>query len=231
MTNASTSAASVPSDRVVLAALLHRLGSPLGALVNYVHLADEGNHADPLLRDAWAGIHSAIKDLRTALDGGRRWLNALDVDVASKRPLRDIVDAAEARVTTAAGTQPVVTRALGAAEQMPVPVALEDVLAELFLNAARCGGAKDIHVRVQLEPGTRMLRIAVDDDGAGWPVDDRGRAFEPFRRWPGSSEVPPAGPGCGLSIVALTAARLGGEAWGEHGARGGACVVVTLAAT
>lgn len=204
--------------------MLHRLGSPLGALVNYVHLADDGRHADPLLRDAWAGIHSAIKDLRTALDGGRRWLNAGDLDASAKKPLGDVIAAAAAlapNVTVHSSLQTPATTL--------VPAAIEDVLAELLANASRSGGARAVEVHVTPEPSGNKLRLVVEDDGRGWPGDARERAFEPFRRLGGNDEAQPAGAGCGLAIVALTAAQLGGDAWGETGARGGARVIVTFA--
>ena len=228
MTSPTSSAPAVASDRVVLAALLHRLGSPLGALVNYVHLADDGRHTDPLLRDAWAGIHSAIKDLRTALEGGRRWLNACDVEPSARKPLGDLVAAAASRVP-----QVTVRPSLQTPATMLVPAAIEDVLAELLANACQSGGATAVDVTVAPEATGNKLRLVVEDDGRGWPGDARERAFEPFRHLAAGGEAQSPGAGCGLAIVALTAAHLGGEAWGETrsdetGAQGGARVIVTF---
>jgi signal transduction histidine kinase len=66
----------------------------------------------------------------------------------------------------------------------------------------------------------------VCDHGAGVPAAERERVFEPFRRFPGSTES--TGTGLGLALVRSIARRHGGEARCEDRPGGGSCFVVVL---
>jgi PAS domain S-box-containing protein len=68
--------------------------------------------------------------------------------------------------------------------------------------------------------------IVVEDDGAGVPVEERERLFQPFER--GERSAPSPGLGVGLSLVARFAEAHGGRAWVEDRPGGGASFRVLL---
>lgn len=95
-------------------------------------------------------------------------------------------------------------------------------VANLLTNAARHAAGK---VRVSLEPtdGGAGVRLAVEDNGPGIPPEEREKVFRPLVT--GAA----GGTGLGLSSVAWTVARLGGEVRCSASADlGGACFEVLL---
>jgi PAS domain S-box-containing protein len=68
--------------------------------------------------------------------------------------------------------------------------------------------------------------LRVEDDGAGVPLAERERLFEPFER--GERSAPSPGMGVGLSLVARFAEAHGGRAWVEDRPGGGASFRVLL---
>lgn len=74
---------------------------------------------------------------------------------------------------------------------------LAEMLNNLIDNALRYGVRPEGSVTVRLSVLPRV-ELAVEDDGAGIPEDERARVFERFHRLPGSA---PGGCGLGLAIV------------------------------
>ena len=103
---------------------------------------------------------------------------------------------------------------------------MERIIENLLANAAR-----------HTPPGSRVwvsarredagVLLAVEDEGAGVPLELREAVFEPFRQGPGPSEHSP-GVGVGLSLVARFAELHGGAAWVEDRPGGGASFRVYL---
>jgi len=103
---------------------------------------------------------------------------------------------------------------------------VERIIENLLANAAR-----------HTPPGSRVwvsarredagVLLAVEDEGAGVPLELREAVFEPFRQGPGPSEHSP-GVGVGLSLVARFAELHGGAAWVEDRPGGGASFRVYL---
>src|SRR6185312_3512765 len=96
-------------------------------------------------------------------------------------------------------------------------------LDNLLANAVRHSGGHRIEVSVRLD-GDRVL-VAVDDDGAGVPVDDRDVVFARFRR---GRTARAAGSGLGLALVAQQAALHGGRAYLTDSPLGGTRAVLDL---
>lgn len=71
-----------PTDTLdAFRAFCHRLGSPLGALVNHAYLL--GMDADALpeeARPAFAGVQASIEDLKRLLEFGRLWIDTQRTD-------------------------------------------------------------------------------------------------------------------------------------------------------
>jgi two-component system sensor histidine kinase KdpD len=76
-----------------------------------------------------------------------------------------------------------------------------------------------------------MIRVAVEDDGPGIPVELRERVFDKFFRAlseTGSSRNQPSGMGMGLSIARGIVEAHGGRIWIEGEAGDGSRVLFTL---
>jgi signal transduction histidine kinase len=97
------------------------------------------------------------------------------------------------------------------------------LLRHLLLNLLRnaCEAARHrVEVAVRTEPN--LLRLVVEDDGPGVPVEMRGRIFEPF------FTTKSTGMGLGLSVCQRAARDHGGALLLEEGAAGGAKFVVEI---
>ena len=105
---------------------------------------------------------------------------------------------------------------------------LERILINLIHNADTHGGGA---TRLTVHRVGDRVRIAVEDDGPGVPVEDRDRVFERFAR--GSSPRPSGrydGSGLGLALAAENTHLQGGAIWVEDAPGGGARFVVELEA-
>lgn len=100
----------------------------------------------------------------------------------------------------------------------------ERILANLLDNAKNHAGGP---MRVALAPeGEHAVVLTVCDNGPGVPPGDRTRIFERFAR--GGAARHRSGTGLGLALVSEHAAALGGSAWVDAAAGGGACFHVRL---
>ncbi|HET9441696.1 MAG TPA: HAMP domain-containing sensor histidine kinase [Acidimicrobiales bacterium] len=104
---------------------------------------------------------------------------------------------------------------------------LERVLANLLENAAAYGGGA---TRVAVERGAGGVRLVVEDEGPGVPVEERSHIFERFFRGSASGRRGTGGgTGLGLALVSEHVRHHGGRVWVEAGPHGrGARFVVEL---
>jgi len=99
---------------------------------------------------------------------------------------------------------------------------IEQALGNLTDNALRHGGGA---VKLSAREIEGSVELRVTDEGAGFPGDFVGRAFERFSR-PG--QVPTSGSGLGLAIVKSIAEAHGGTVTAANSTGGGVAVVLTL---
>lgn len=92
---------------------------------------------------------------------------------------------------------------------------MERALLNLLSNALRYA-THEIHVTMDSEQ--HLVRIQVDDDGAGIPPEERQHIFEPFARLDREN----TGYGLGLAIVQQVMQSHGGKAWADQSTMGGA---------
>ena len=104
---------------------------------------------------------------------------------------------------------------------------LRRVVANLAENAQRHARTR---VAFSLVATDHTVVLAVDDDGAGIPSEDRARVFERFVRLDDARARDLGGSGLGLAIVAQVVGAHGGSVAIVDGARGGTRVEVRLEA-
>lgn len=106
------------------------------------------------------------------------------------------------------------------------PNLLERLLANLVDNGLRYVDDDEATVAIRADRQGDGWRICVDDSGTGIRPELRDRAFDPYRRLPGSAGHP--GTGLGLAIARQIVDRHNGAIWIEDSAAGGTSVCFTL---
>ncbi|CAA9319626.1 MAG: hypothetical protein AVDCRST_MAG11-1933, partial [uncultured Gemmatimonadaceae bacterium] len=113
------------------------------------------------------------------------------------------------------------------------PPALRQIALNLLDNAVKYGPPGQL-VTLGASAAGPAVRVWVEDGGPGVPEPDRERIWDPFvrlvrdRNAYGVGGQARTGSGIGLSVVRGLTTRMGGRAWVEPGAAGGARFVVEL---
>lgn len=107
--------------------------------------------------------------------------------------------------------------------------ALRQIVLNLLDNAMKYGPPAQT-VTVETRAVGERARIAIIDQGEGIPPRERERVWDSFYRLEHHANSAVAGSGIGLYVVRELARLQNGDAWIEDGPRGGARVVVELAA-
>jgi len=103
---------------------------------------------------------------------------------------------------------------------------MERVIANLVHNALAYGGGV---ARVAVEQSRGVVRVVIDDEGAGVPPEERERIFERFYRGSVSGQRGHSdGSGLGLALVAEHVGLHGGRVWVESAEPRGARFIVEL---
>ena len=106
-----------------------------------------------------------------------------------------------------------------------LPAGLRLVIDNAIANAVKHGGATEI--RLSVVSSVAGVEIAVDDNGAGVPEEERSVVFERFARGTTASR---SGSGLGLALVAQQAELHGGSAQLDVSPLGGARLLLRLPA-
>jgi signal transduction histidine kinase len=204
-------------SRRALAALLHRVASPLGAVVNYAYLLPASEDAE-----ARTGVLEAAARTQDILSGARRWLDAL-ATLDATVPAGGVDPAGILRRACAEADGEVELRL----EPLPRVAAPSDALAriaaEIVANAV--AAADEVPAQLAVALGAEAgVHLCFADGGRGWSQPPDPRVFELFGA-PGSGSN---APGVGLAIVGSLTRSLGGRAWAETRAGGGALIHVVL---
>ncbi len=107
------------------------------------------------------------------------------------------------------------------------PAALRQILLNLLDNAVKYGPLGQT-VTITLRRTGDHVRIIVDDQGPGIPMEYRERIWEPYQRLESAVDAAVAGSGIGLAVVAQLVALHGGRAWAEAAPGRGARFVIEL---
>ncbi|MEQ5801525.1 ATP-binding protein [Halomonas sp. H10-9-1] len=193
--------------------IAHELNQPLGTIANYASGAllklDAGQPAEAL-RLPLERIQAQVERLAERLRHIRSFVRKGQV---RSRPvtLAEVVDAA-CRLCEWQYQQARVDLELVLADPLPRviadPVALEQVLVNLLLNALEASREQPHAGRVEIRArrsGRREVTLTVNDQGPGVPVDQAESIFEPFHS--GRAE----GLGMGLAISRSLMEAMGGN--------------------
>ena len=104
-----------------------------------------------------------------------------------------------------------------------LPTGLRLAVDNVIGNAVRHGIATSIVITAEREGET--VRVVVDDNGSGVPLDEREAVFGRFERGTGAAK---GGSGLGLALVEQQAELHGGRAWFTDSPLGGARLVLEL---
>ena len=207
----------------------HELRTPLGVLKAELDLAAARPrtaaelgvtlHAAARETDRLAHLAEDLLVLARAR-GGR--LPLLRVEVPLRAVLAESVAALRHRAQQAS------TRIEVCAPETTVrvdPDRLRQALSNLVDNALTHGRGP-VLVTADVTPG--WLRVEVGDQGAGFPDDLLGTAFQPFTRRRSADPDQPTGSGLGLAVVEAVALAHAGTATARNQPGGGACVRIEL---
>jgi signal transduction histidine kinase len=196
-----------------LAAVSHDLRTPLTRMRLRAELVD-----DPALQhklnadiDAMQGMVNSVLAYLRGLEDAER-MQPIDMDAL----LSSIVEDEHALGRPVGMAQPVPGQPAAAPFAGKLSV-LRRAVTNLVENGVAHGG----RVVVRLQDSASELRVVVEDDGPGIPVDALTRVTEPFVRLDSSRRLDTGGVGLGLAIVRDAAAYHGGRLLLENRDGGG----------
>lgn len=203
--------------------LSHDLSNPLREVLGFAELLDRryGHTLEPDGRELLRHVVDGARRMRAMLEGLLAYSRVSTGGPPVPVDATDVLDGVLRRLQAC-------VRSRGAfVTRDPLPVVLADpeqlgqLFARLLENALdHHPGTPRVHVGGRPEDGS--FRFEVTDDGPGFAVDLRGRAFSLFTRGEGG------GAGVGLAVVARIVARFGGRVGIESAPGGGSVVWFTL---
>jgi two-component system NtrC family sensor kinase len=163
-------------------AIAHEINNPLEALTNLIYLARTSTNMDfvqKLLKDAGAELDRVGRITKQTLAFHRDTQFPTQVDIA--KLLSDVI-AIYSRPSSAKQVH-LVLDAMPAPPVRGYPGQLTQVFSNLVRNALEASPPNSsvvVRVRAAERRGSRGLRVAIHDRGAGIPHDVRTRMFDPF---------------------------------------------------
>jgi signal transduction histidine kinase/putative methionine-R-sulfoxide reductase with GAF domain len=217
-----------------IAAVSHELRTPLTSISAYAETLRSGDvRTEEATRDRFLRvIHDEsrrltrivddILDLAT-MDAGRVRMSCRRID------LREIVDDALDVIRPLAEEKRIQVRSLTSDDACVHADGdlLKQLAVNLLENAVKFTPANG-NVEVTLEADATAVRLVVQDDGPGVPIDKLDAIFERFYQVDGSNERSHGGSGLGLAIARSIATWHDGRIWAESGDGEGARFVVSL---
>lgn len=217
--------------RIFLSALSHELQTPIAIIKGFAGLLSDPEVAlTPEQAREKAGVIVEESDRLQQMI--RQMLEATSIQAGGIKIRPETVALDEMVRTTLRRLQPLArSRNVSLEAELPddLPPAradasrVEQVLTNLVENALKHGAGG--HVKVQVQPLERELRVRVIDQGPGVSPEDRRRIFGLFER---GAETRARGSGLGLFIAKAIVDAHGGRIGVESGPQGGACFYFTV---
>lgn len=209
------------------AGVAHELNTPLGTILGYAQLLNEGRASEEKRAEYARVIHSETKRCARIIDNLLAYARR-DVCNAETTEINGLIREAVEAVSNCQGRRHCV--AIGSDLQGEItvrggPGQLDIVLVNLMVNAVQAAAASPeprVSVTSAVEGGCAVVSIV--DNGPGVSPEVRSRLFEPFFTTKGES----AGTGLGLPISQSIVSRVGGAIHCDPSYQGGARFVVTL---
>lgn len=203
----------------------HELRNPVGSIRAQAEVAVL--HPDPdAAQDTFGQIADEAQRLSELVEGLLALARAESGRNPDPRPV-ELVGATRLAVdrVNMAGHRPRVrfVTAVSSIAVLSTPAEVATVLDNLIANAQRYARAL---VRVSLLPASGAVRVVVDDDGPGIPVEHRERIFDRFYRAEPDRTRDTGGSGLGLALVADVVHRRGGSLRADVSPESGARVEV-----
>lgn len=198
----------------------HELRSPVASIRAQAEVAVA--HPDPeFAQEVLAAVTEESERMSTLVDD---LLALARSDAGESQPVGrvDVSEAAIAaaeRLSVNGGPRIRVDAPRAGAVVLCAPGEVALVLNNLLNNAIRYAR---VQVRVSVLPAGATVRLLVDDDGPGVPVEHRSRLFDRFYRVDDDRARGTGGAGLGLALVAETVRRRGGTVRVTDSPEGGA---------
>lgn len=209
------------------AGVAHELNTPLGTILGYAQLLNEGRASDDKRAEYAREIHAETKRCARIVDNLLAYARR-DVCGTETCEVNELVREAVEAVSNCQGRRLCVAIEADTKGEIVVRGSsgqLDIVLVNLLVNAAQAASASaSPRVRVSTAAEAGHAVISVEDNGPGVAPEARPRLFEPFYTTKGES----AGTGLGLPISQSIVNRVGGTIHCDPDYRGGARFVVTL---
>lgn len=222
------------AQRQLLADIRHDLRTPLTVIGGFSQALRDGTATGTAADRAADAISDEAERLGRMLDD----LDHLTMPGVAGPPLRletiDALEVAQGAVerfhAEAESREQILTLDAGATSATLVADrdALDRIMGNVIANALTYAPSPGGHIVVEVSQVRAVVTLAVRDDGAGIPAPALPHVFDRFYRADPSRAR--RGSGLGLAIVRDLARALGGQAFAENLARGGARVGVTLPA-
>lgn len=210
------------------AGVAHELNTPLGTIIGYAKLINEGALSEARRQHCLQTIYGEAKRCALIIDNllayaRRDYCQPETCDVNAI--IREVVDT----IINCQGRRynlHIDVRLQGQAVVPGGPGQIDIVLVNLIMNAIQATAAKggEPHVMVESSIESGFAVVAVTDNGPGMPPEVRKRVFDPFF----TTKDVGSGTGLGLAISQSIVTRIGGALRCEAPAQGGARFVVTL---
>ncbi len=209
------------------AGVAHELNTPLGTILGYAHLLNEGKASEERRVEYARVIHSETRRCARIVDDLLAYARHRVCPRESCEINALILEATEA-VANCQG------RRLGVAIETELPATavvrggsgqLDIVLVNLLVNATQAASASaEPRVRVNCSVEGDFAVVAVTDNGPGVPAQNQRRIFDPFF----TTKVDGMGTGLGLALSHSIVARIGGTLRCDPSHRGGARFLLSL---
>lgn len=228
----------------LLDALTHNLRTPLTAIKAAVTALISAEVWHPRRAIEAEGEHELLQVIDEESDRLNRFIEGLttagNTENGHPRTLRavelgSVLRAARSRAETVTRDHRLV---VSIESELPCaavdPAAIVEALYIVLDNASKYAPAGTVIRIGARSDGERVIRLTVEDEGPGIPVELREQVFDKFFRIPGREprDARRKGVGLGLSIARRLIAAQGGRMWIDAAANGrGTAVVMTLPAS
>lgn len=209
------------------AGVAHELNTPLGTILGYAQLLNEGRASEEKRAEYARIIHGETRRCARIIDNLLAYARR-DACHAETCEINGLIREAVEAVANCQGRRHCVAVETDVQGEIVVrggPGQLDIVMVNVMINAVQAAAAvPEPRVRVSSRSEGGCAIVSITDNGPGVPPQIRGKLFEPFFTTKSES----AGTGLGLAISHSIVTRIGGGIHCDPAYEGGARFVITL---